>query len=70
MRITVVYKPGHRMSIFGRLLGSPASITSMVDGVKSGLDALVYTEEEKATDKAKAISEARSMVVGWMDKTR
>ena len=58
------------MGIIGRLFGSPAAIEGMVQGVTNGLDALIYTEEEKAGDRAKAITEARSMIVNWMDKTQ
>jgi hypothetical protein len=42
----------------------------MIDGVKSGLDKLVYTKEEKAEDAAKAVTEARSYLIQWMDKTQ
>ena len=31
---------------------------------------MVYTDEEKATDAAKERSEARSMLVGWMEATQ
>ena len=34
------------------------------------MDALVYTDEEKAGDAAKERSEARSMIIRWMDSTQ
>ena len=58
------------MSFFGKLFGTEKALTSVVDGVSKGLDALVYTDEEKATDAAKDRSEARAMVVGWMAATQ
>jgi len=58
------------MSFWGKLFGSSDSVNSMVDGVKNGLDAMFYTDEEKAIDGAKERSEARSMVVKWMSATQ
>ncbi len=58
------------MSFFGKLFGTEKALTSVVDGVSKGLDALVYTDEEKANDAAKDRSEARAMVVGWMAATQ
>ena len=58
------------MSFWGRIFGTSDAVASVVDGVKNGLDALVYTDEEKATDAAKDRSEARSMLVGWMQATQ
>lgn len=55
---------------FGRLFGSAKATESMIDGVKSGLDKLVYTKEEKAEDAALAVTEARSYLIQWMDKTQ
>lgn len=45
-------------------------MNAAVDGVVSGLDKLFYTKEEKAEDGRKERSEARAMVIGWMDKTQ
>ena len=58
------------MAFWGKLFGSDAALKSVVDNVSAGLDALVYTDEEKATDGAKERSEARQMVVGWMAATQ
>lgn len=41
-----------------------------MDGVSSGLDKLVYTDEEKADDHAKSVTEARQLVVDWMRSTQ
>lgn len=53
----------------GRLFGTEKALEATISGVTKGLDALVYTDEEKAGDAAKDRSEARSMVVGWMEAT-
>ena len=58
------------MAFWGKLFGSDEALKSVVDNVASGLDALLYTEEEKANDGAKERSEARQMVVGWMAATQ
>lgn len=55
---------------FGRLFGTQKSIDGIVDSVKNGLDALVYTDEEKANDAAKDRTEARQMIVQWMASTQ
>lgn len=58
------------MGFFGKLFGTEAALTAVVDSVSSGLDKLVYTDEEKAGDAAAAITEGRRMVVAWMDATQ
>jgi hypothetical protein len=58
------------MSFWGKLFGTDEAIKSSIEAVKQGIDALVYTEEEKATDASKERSEARSMLVGWMEATQ
>lgn len=55
---------------FGKLFGSTNALNSIIDGVTNGLDALVYTDQEKAGDAAKATTEARQMVVAWMASTQ
>ncbi len=55
---------------FGKVFGTDKALAGIVDGVSSGLDALVYTDEEKAGDAAKDRSEARQMVVQWMASTQ
>lgn len=58
------------MSFWGKVFGTDEAIKGAVGAVRDGLDALVYTEEEKATDASKERSEARSMLVGWMEATQ
>ena len=55
---------------FGKLFGSDKALDSIVGGAVRGLDALVYTSEEKAQDAAKDRTEARQMVVAWMAATQ
>ena len=55
--------------ILGKMFGTDKAISSVVDGVSSGIDKLIYTDEEKAEDIAKSRSEARSMVIDWMRTT-
>ena len=58
------------MSFWGRLFGTDEALSGVVTSVTKGLDALVYTDEEKAVAAAKDRSEARSMLVGWMEATQ
>ena len=58
------------MGFLGKMFGSEKALGGIVDGVTKGLDALVYTSEEKAQDAAKERSEARGMVVQWMASTQ
>jgi hypothetical protein len=54
------------MSWIGRLFGTEKAMTAAVGAVRDGLDALVYTDEERAGDAAKDRSEARSMFIEWV----
>lgn len=58
------------MSFWGKLFGTEKALNAVVDGVSSGLDALVYTDEEKAQAAAENRTEARKMVVEWMRTTQ
>ena len=54
----------------GKIFGTDKAITAVIDNVSRGLDALVYTDEEKAGGAAKDRAEARGMVVKWMESTQ
>jgi len=56
--------------LFGKLFGSDQAVASIVDNASSALDKLVYTREEQADDQRKAVSEARAMVINWMNATQ
>ena len=58
------------MSFIGKLFGTEKALEGVVDGVSKGLDKLIYTGEEKAEDRAKAVTEARQMLVDWMANTQ
>tara|TARA_R110000851_G_scaffold269147_1_gene421809 strand:+ start:61 stop:501 length:441 start_codon:yes stop_codon:yes gene_type:complete len=53
----------------GKIFGSEKALESAVSGINRGLDALVYTDEEKAQDAAQERQKARGMVVEWMANT-
>ena len=57
-------------SVIGKIFGSDKAITSVISNASSALDKLVYTSEEKAEDQAKAVTEARGMVINWMESTK
>ncbi len=54
----------------GKLFGSDESVNTIVESVSNGLDALVYTDEEKAKDASKERAEARGMLINWMASTQ
>jgi hypothetical protein len=58
------------MSFWGKIFGTDKAIEGGVNMVRDGLDALVYTDEEKAGYAAKERTEARQMVVKWMESTQ
>ena len=58
------------MSFFGKLFGTEKALDSVVKAASSGLDYLVHTDQEKAEEAAADRSEARKMVVKWMESTQ
>jgi len=56
--------------ILGKLFGTDKAIASIVDNASNALDKMIYTEEEKSDDAAKSRSEARGMVISWMNATQ
>lgn len=57
------------LSWLGKLFGTDKAAASLVDNLSSGLDKLVYTDEERAEDKAKSTSEARGVLIKWLEST-
>ena len=57
------------LSLMGKIFGSEKALEGAVSGINRGLDALVYTDEEKAQDAAQERQKARGMVVEWMANT-
>ncbi|WP_319577674.1 hypothetical protein [uncultured Desulfobacter sp.] len=53
----------------GKIFGTDKAAADLIDNVSSGLDKLVYTGEEKAADQAAAVTEARQMVIKWLEAT-
>ena len=58
------------MGLMSRIFGSEKALSATISGVTKGLDALVYTDEEKAQAAAEERTAARQMVVGWMERTQ
>ena len=57
------------MGLFSRIFAGEEVIAETVRAARDGLDALVFTEEEKATAAAADRAAARKMVVSWMEAT-
>lgn len=57
-------------AVIGKIFGTEKALTSVVDNVSKGFDALIYTPEEKANDAAKDRAAARSMIITWMESTK
>lgn len=58
------------LSLLGKMFGSEKALTKGIEVVSNGLDALVYTEEEKATDAKVERAAARKMMIQWMEATQ
>ena len=54
----------------GRIFGSPKALETAVGGVVKGFDSLIHTDEERANEAAAERTEARQMVVKWMESTQ
>lgn len=57
------------LGFLGKLFGSEKAIEKGIETVSSGIDKLFYTDEERAEDGRKERSEARAMIIGWMQAT-
>ena len=57
-------------TLLGKVFGSDKAVSSMISNVSNGIDALVYTDEEKASDAKQERSEGRKMIVEWMKSTQ
>ena len=58
------------MSFLGKLFGTDKALSSVIESVSSGLDSLVHTDEEKSQEAAADRSEARKMLIRWMEATQ
>lgn len=57
-------------SFIGKLFGSTKATEKLVDNLSYGIDKLYYSEQEKSEDKAKALTEARTVLIKWMESTQ
>jgi hypothetical protein len=53
-------------SLLGKMFGSEKALTGIVDGAVGAIDALHYSEEEKAANKAKVFDQ----VIQWQQATQ
>lgn len=58
------------MGIFSQIFPTAEIVKEGISMLSSGLDALVYTDEEKANDAKKERSEGRMMLIAWMKATQ
>lgn len=56
-------------SWLGKLFGTDKAAESLVNNISSGLDKLVYTDQEKSADHAKTVTEGRQVLLKWLDST-
>lgn len=55
--------------VLGNLFGTQKAGEKIIDGISNGVDKLVYTDEEKAEDAAKARSEGMQVYMKWLEST-
>ena len=53
-------------SVLGKAFGTEKAVSKAIDSVSSGIDKLIYTEEEKNDDRRASLTEARQMLIQWM----
>lgn len=58
------------MSLWRKIFNSPTAISETAKAVANGLDALVYTSEEKANDAHAAKAAAQMSLVRWLDASK
>lgn len=58
------------MKTLGKMFGTGDALNDIVDKAAAGIDKLTYTEEERAEAAAADRSEARGMVVQWMQASQ
>lgn len=56
-------------TVLGRVFGTEKALETAVEGVSKGIDALVYTEEERSIEAGKDRAEARAMLIKWLEST-
>ena len=57
-------------ALLGKIFGSQKAIDGVISSVKDGLDALVYTDEERENDAKKERAEARGLLIEWLKNTQ
>ena len=57
------------MGILGKIFGTEEAISKSIDLIASAGDKLVYTDEEKADDKAKRAAQIDTLLIRWMETT-
>ena len=57
------------MGLLGKIFGTEAAIGKSIDLIASAGDALFYTDEEKANDKAKRAEQIDVLLIKWMETT-
>ena len=60
---------GFMFSWLGKLFGTDKAAASLVDNLSTGLGKLVYTDQEKAEDVAKSVTEGRKVLIEWLRST-
>ena len=58
------------MSIWGKIFGTDKAVESGLNMIYKAGDALVYTDEEKAIDKARKIKQVQQFMIDWMETTK
>jgi len=57
------------VSLWSTLFGAPDAIKGAIDTAKELVDEAFYTKQEESEDKARATTEARGVLVQWLEAT-
>lgn len=58
------------MSVWDKIFGTDKAVESGLNMIYKAGDALIYTDEEKAADKANKIKQVQQFMVDWMETTK
>lgn len=57
-------------ALFGRIFGTEKALNTAVEGISNGIDKLVYTQEERAEQRALLLSEGRQVMIEWLKNSQ
>lgn len=54
----------------GKMFGTDKAVSGIINHTANAVDKIWYTDEEKAADQTRDTTEARKLVIAWLDSTK